>query len=107
MWGLRQIALAGVPLCSLSQHCAAHHRLDAASRGPSGHSSHTWRTAAEASAGTGRLADAPGVWGGIEGSGQFRVKMYAKLEVAIFQCIRDTKILWFPGGVFDTFVGMS
>jgi hypothetical protein len=44
---------------------------------------------------------------GSKGSGQFRVKMHAKLEVAIFQCIRDTKILWFPGGVFDTFVGMS
>jgi hypothetical protein len=44
---------------------------------------------------------------GGKGSGQFRVKMHARLEVAIFQCIRDTKILWFPGGVFDTFVGMS
>jgi len=33
-----------------------------------------------------------------EGSGQFRVKMHAKLQVAICQSIRDAKILWFRVG---------
>jgi hypothetical protein len=42
-----------------------------------------------------------------EGSGQFRVKMHAKLQVIIFQSIRNAKFLWFSGGVFDTHVGSS